>query len=266
MAYPAPPERVDDEQTRVGRVFPPGLRERLLTSNGGDLYIDDEQWTLYPVWDPTTKRTAGRSAGHIERATASLYGGLAEILPPGLVAVADNGDGDYLLLDPASRPVIWRHESGEFEPAEIDWQRDRPSPRRRSHRQEAIERVAETLTRLGRAEIDVAVVHAPRTEMYIQFRRVDDGVAGEAVGEQNLSKLTAYHVGPYLRERLPDLGWTAPQDADADAGNWTRAWSEATWDAPVVATLVVRTFEKAYGIEPWALQAYSNETSGPRRS
>lgn len=262
MAYPAPPERVDEEQTRVGRKFPPGLCERLLRLNGGDLYLDDEEWTLYPVWDPTTKRTAGRSAGHIERATNSLYDGLGEVLPPGLVAVADNGEGDYLFLDPASRPVIWRHGSGEFEPADVDWQRDRPAPRRRSHRQEAIDRVGLTLGRLGRAEINVAVVHAPRTELYIQFRRVGEGIVGEAVGEQNLPKLTVYHLGDYMRERLPALGWTAPHDADADAGNWSRTWSAAAWDASAVAGLVVRTFRDVYGIEPWALQTYSAQTSG----
>ncbi len=261
MAYPAPPEHVDEEQTRVGKVFPLGLRQRLLTSNGGDLYIDDEAWTLYPVWDPTTKRTAGRSTGHIERATASLYGGLGEILPPGMVAIADNGEGDYLLLDPSSRPVIWRHELGEFQPAEVDWQRDRSAPRRRSHRQEAIDRVAETLARLGEAEIDVAVVHAPRTEMYIQFRRVDDGIVGEAVGEQNLPKLTAYHLGSSLRDGLPALGWTAPHDPDADGGNWTRTWSVGAWDGAAVAGVVVRTFRDVYHIEPWALETYSDEAS-----
>ena len=143
-------------------------------------------------------------------ATASLYDGLAEILPPGMVAVADNGDGDYLLLDPASRPVIWRHESGEFEPADVDWERDRPSPRRRSHRREAIDRVAETLTRLGRAEISVAVVHAPRTEMYIQFRRVDDGIVGEAVGEQNLPKLTVVSLRQLPARRLTGAGLGCP--------------------------------------------------------
>ena len=234
----------------------------MLGSNGGDLYIVDEPWTLYPVWDPTTKRSAGRSAGHIERATASLYDGLAEILPPGMVAVADNGDGDYLFLDPGSRPVIWRHESGEFEPADVDWERDRPSPKRRSHRQEAIDRVAETLTRLGRAEISVAVVHAPRTEMYIQFRRAEDGIVGEAVGEQNLSKLTVYHFGSSLRDGLPALGWAAPTDPYTDAGNWTRAWSEGEWDAHAIARIVVRTFMDVYHLEPWALQTYSDESAG----
>ena len=76
---------------------------------------------------------------------------------------------------------------------------------------------------------------------------------GEAVGEANLPKLSAYHIGPRMQSRLPGLGWTPPVDLTLDHGNWTRRWLPSEWDPASIAQLVVRTFTEVYGIEPWGL-------------
>jgi hypothetical protein len=67
LPLPVAADRIDEEQDRVGRPFPAGLRERLLRSNGGEVFIGDEEWTLFPVWDPGSKPSAGRLRPMIRR-------------------------------------------------------------------------------------------------------------------------------------------------------------------------------------------------------
>jgi hypothetical protein len=83
---------------------------------------------------------------------------------------------------------------------------NRGRKRRRSHRTEAIERVAAALASLGPRSIPVAVIEAPGTGIYVQVAAVPNGFAAEAVGDSNLRKLIAYHMGPTMRAKLPDLG------------------------------------------------------------
>ncbi len=253
MPFPAPIAQIDQEQERVGRPFPPGLRERLLASNGGSLFVGEEEWTLFPVWDPTTKRSAGRSSGHIARETSALYEGLAGILVPGLVAVAENRSGDYLMIDRSSRPLIWRHETNALEQVDVDWRRDRPLAKRSSPRAEAIARVASALVSMSTRPKAAVVIEAPETGIYVQFESSPEGVVGEAVGASNLSRLSAYHMGSAMQLKLPGLGWWPPMDPARDHGNWTRVWSSSEWDPASAARLVVRTFTEVYGLEPWAL-------------
>lgn len=257
MPLPTTDERIDEEQARVGRPFPVAMRERLLRSNGGDILVGEERWTLFPVWDPGTKASSRRSASHVARETASLYEALGALLPPGLVAIGENGSGDYLLLDPQARPVVWRHEDGTIEPADVDWAGGRPGTRRRSIRAEAVERVAAGLADLAAGSTSAVVIEAPGTGIYIQFARSADTIVGECVGERNLRKLDAHLMGTTMRARLPELGWAAPSDPAADSGNWTRACYAATWDPAAAARLVVRTFAEVYGLEPWALEVSS---------
>jgi hypothetical protein len=99
----------------------------------------------------------------------------------------------------------------------------------------------------------MAVIEAPGTGIYVQVTAVPNGFAAEAVGESNLRKLIAYHMGPTMRAKLPDLGWTEPTDPATDHGNWTRLWPSAEWDPVPVARLIVRVFDEVYGLYPWAI-------------
>jgi hypothetical protein len=253
VPFPVSGARIDEEEERVGRRLPLALRDRLIAANGGELFIGDEEWTLFPVWDPTSKRSAARSSGHIARETAALYEALADVLSPGLVALAENGSGDYLMIDASSITLIWRHETNDLESVEVEWDRKRPVARARSHRAEAIDRVANGLASVGAGSDAAVVVEAPETGVYVQFASVSQGIVGEAVGESNLSRLLAFRMGPSMQAELPRLGWRPPADPAIDHGNWTQSWSSPAWDPQSVARLVVRTFSQVYGLEPWAL-------------
>jgi hypothetical protein len=71
-----------------------------------------------------------------------------------------------------------------------DEDRVRPGARRRSHRADAIERVAAALASLGPWSTETVVIEAPETGIYVQFTAVPIGFAAEAVGESNIRKLT----------------------------------------------------------------------------
>jgi hypothetical protein len=167
--------------------------------------------------------------------------------------VAENGSGDYLVIDRSSRPQIWRHETNALEQVDVDWKRDRPSAKRPSPRAEAIDRVASALGSISTGPNATVVIEAPETGIYVQFESSPEAVVGEAVGASNLSKLTAYHMGPTMQSKLPGLGWRQPVDPALDHGNWTHVWSSSEWDPASAARLVVRTFTEVYGLEPWAL-------------
>lgn len=116
MAYPVDETRVRDAEAQLGRTLPAALRARLLRDNGGEVECDGGAWQLFPVWDPTDRRTARKTANHVvaeTRAAAAWRG-----FPPGAIAVAADGSGDLLVVPAGSDEiVIWRHETRELEPA-----------------------------------------------------------------------------------------------------------------------------------------------------
>jgi hypothetical protein len=82
----------------------------LLFDNGGELTCDGEVWQIHPVWDPTDRRTATRSANHIARETAEAN--QRSGFPHGAIVVGANGSGDLLVVLPESDEIRrWDHES-----------------------------------------------------------------------------------------------------------------------------------------------------------
>jgi hypothetical protein len=93
--------------------LPEDFRKHLLRCNGGEVEADDDDWTIFPVFDDSDRRHAARSASHIvhENTEARSWAGF----PSGAIAFARNGSGDYLIFLPkggASSAVYrWNHET-----------------------------------------------------------------------------------------------------------------------------------------------------------
>jgi hypothetical protein len=122
VPFPGSEELVAAMEVRLGRRLPGAHRERLIRENGGEIRADRQNWTLYPVWDPTNRKTMGRSANHIVRENEALRNDWADMLPDGCIAIADNGGGDLLLLEPGRDDVLlWDHETGESSPVTVNW-------------------------------------------------------------------------------------------------------------------------------------------------
>ncbi|MBN8808484.1 MAG: SMI1/KNR4 family protein [Sphingomonas sp.] len=120
MPFPVSEQRIVDAEEALGRAFPPELRRRLMRENGGEISLEDDDWSLHPVWDPTDRKTMGRSASHIiaETATARSW----ESFPSDGVSLASNGTGDRpIVLGCADQIFLWEHETGKCLPVEADW-------------------------------------------------------------------------------------------------------------------------------------------------
>jgi hypothetical protein len=122
MAYAGSEASVAAAEEQLGRRLPRSHRERLILENGGEIRAAGESWTLFPVWDPTDRKTMGRTANHILRENLALKKDWPDILLDGVIAIADNGGGDLLVLAPGDDVVwLWDHETGEMSPVDVSW-------------------------------------------------------------------------------------------------------------------------------------------------
>lgn len=243
---------IADEESRLGRSLPANLRQRLMDENGGNIAISDELWSLHPVRDGSSRRTTAATISSIERETLTARAASPELLRAGVIVIGDNDAGDLLLLDNRNRPVIWRG-GGSTEPvAGVDWSAVSFSRALRQSRRSTVNLISAGLrsVRFTESTRVAVVIDAPRPGIYVQFEPKEDLIVGEAIGEQNLSRLQAYRIGPRLRERMPQLGWMAP----GVAGNWYRKWSYDGWDPEQIARTVIELMEDVYGIDPATLR------------
>lgn len=115
MAYPVAEAHLLAAEHQLGRRLPAPLRARLLADNGGEIAADGEVWQLFPVWDPTDRRTARKTANHllVETGVAKQWSGF----PTDAIAVAANATGDKLILRTGRDELErWDHETGEIGP------------------------------------------------------------------------------------------------------------------------------------------------------
>jgi len=121
MAFPVNEKYILETESKMGIVFPPIYRKRILTSNGREVTIGEESWKLFPVFDVSEKKRISRSANHIvlENNKAREWDGF----PMNAIAIGVSELGDYLVLLIDERntkqlmePLFaWNHETGTLE-------------------------------------------------------------------------------------------------------------------------------------------------------
>lgn len=124
MAFSVEESRIGRAEAALGRDLPPEYRVRLLRDNGGEVEasseLGDDDWQLYPVWDDSDRKRAGRTANHVVRETSEAreWNGF----PDDAIAIASNGTGDRLVvLADADEVHWWDHETGQTYVASVDW-------------------------------------------------------------------------------------------------------------------------------------------------
>jgi SMI1 / KNR4 family (SUKH-1) len=133
MPFPVDEERVAAAEDALGRRLPDALRQRLMRDNGGDAEAAaahprpgaqrdiDPHWQLHPVWDDSDRKRAARSANHIVRETAEARAW--DGFPADAIAIASNGTGDRLILQPGKDELaLWDHETGEVQALRVSWE------------------------------------------------------------------------------------------------------------------------------------------------
>lgn len=111
--------RETEERLRVS--LPSTFVSRMMRTNGGEVVIEEEEWSLHPFLDT-------RNPSRVERAKYDIIQGTVdarkwEVFPEGGVAIATNGLGDELVFLPDAQrngqlqPTVfmWSHETGELD-------------------------------------------------------------------------------------------------------------------------------------------------------
>ncbi len=113
MAYPVSESYLRDAEARLGRSLPLSLRARLLRDNGGGIQCDGDEWQLFPIWDPTDRRTIRKTTTHLV-AESHRAATRWPRFPVGAIAIAENGTGDLLVLRSGGDQIeLWLHETGQ---------------------------------------------------------------------------------------------------------------------------------------------------------
>ena len=120
MGFATTEEHIRAAEAALGVRFPAALRERLLRNNGGDVEAADDVWQLFPVQDATDRKRLSRTVNHVVRETgeARKWPGF----PQTAVAIASDGCGNYLVLDPSGAVLLWDHEDASAVPVEVTWE------------------------------------------------------------------------------------------------------------------------------------------------
>ena len=120
VPFPVSEQRIVEAEQALGRTLPRELRTRLMRNNGGEVIVENDDWALHPVWDPTDRKTMGRTTSHVLTETSEARSWAS--FPPDGVSLASDGSGDRLILRGNSDQVfLWEHETGECVPVSTDW-------------------------------------------------------------------------------------------------------------------------------------------------
>ena len=124
MAFPTTEAHLEAAERELGVKLPHEYRVRLMARNGGELSTGGDDWHVFPVFDSTDRKTAGRSANHIVLETR--HARTWEGFPKDAVAIASNGAGDLLVLLPGRstgrldpQVHLWNHETRKCNPVAL---------------------------------------------------------------------------------------------------------------------------------------------------
>ena len=97
--------------------LPDSYRAALQSENGGCVFAANDYWELHPIRDSSSRKRLSRTSNDIVGETKVMQEW--PNWPEGAVAIAQNGNGDALLLlrnassfEP--QVYVWRHEDGSL--------------------------------------------------------------------------------------------------------------------------------------------------------
>lgn len=130
MPFPLDLKFITATEEQLGFKFPEKYKAKMQIENGGEFGIsfssadefedgdDIEAWWLFPFQDTSDVKRIKRTTNHLAAEHQSIS--KIEDFPENSIAIAHNGDGDYLLMRTVDDTqlgeeiYLWRHEDSEF--------------------------------------------------------------------------------------------------------------------------------------------------------
>ncbi|WP_038343308.1 SMI1/KNR4 family protein [Acinetobacter sp. A47] len=121
MPFPVAEEYIIAAENELQLIFPQAFKNKMIEENGGELFIADDYWQIFPFFDESTPKRKIRTCNHIVRETklARTWDGF----PDSAIAFAQNDCGDYLIFLPepfnsnvlSESVYVWFHETHQVE-------------------------------------------------------------------------------------------------------------------------------------------------------
>ncbi len=104
-------------EEKLGARLPENYRKAMMSANGGEIGMDEDDWEQYPILDTSDKKRLSRTSNDVITETRSCRGW--DGFPENAVAVAKNGFGDqmvFLKTGDVFGPDVyfWSHETREL--------------------------------------------------------------------------------------------------------------------------------------------------------
>ena len=124
MAFDLDEKYILETENKLSGRLPDTYKKEMMQNNGGTVYLDDEDWELFPIADTSDKKRIARSANHIIYETNQANKWLK--FPEDALAIASDGYGNLLIFkkenDKYSNEIyLWNHETGDLEQVANDF-------------------------------------------------------------------------------------------------------------------------------------------------
>jgi hypothetical protein len=121
MPFPIDIKFVIETEQEIGFSFPDIFKSKMIKENGGEIMTENDEWQIFPFFDKSDKKRISRTFNHILLETKQAREW--DKFPKNGIAIATNGSGDYLILNPTKENYTklseeifkWFHETGEIE-------------------------------------------------------------------------------------------------------------------------------------------------------
>ena len=110
MAFNLAEQYVQQAEDALGATLPQNYRVAMMTNNGGEVDVADDDWELIPIKDSSDRKRLARSCNDIVAETKSYQEQSG--FPVDVVVIAENGSGDC---------IVFRREGNVFHPAPHVW-------------------------------------------------------------------------------------------------------------------------------------------------
>ena len=115
MPFNLSEEQLAHAEKEIGLKLPHEYREAMKLDNGGEAFIEEDDWKFYPIKDASDRKRLSRTCNHIISETKSC-GGFGNF-PENTLAIASNGLGDQMVFIKESgrfldEIFLWLHETG----------------------------------------------------------------------------------------------------------------------------------------------------------
>ena len=72
MAFDLSEDQLESTEADVGAVFPQSYRQRMMRSNGGEVFANVDYWNLIPIRNKSERKRLSRTASHVLAETKSF--------------------------------------------------------------------------------------------------------------------------------------------------------------------------------------------------